>query len=134
MFKKKNIVKILLAFLLIFVLPLFVSPLSALAEEIPPLTGVVVEIDDKSIIVDMLDYSFAYAAREGSPLYNYLNSDGGIKVIGYESNDKYMDALEYAFAFAKYGASGAIINTEALAMEDIRDYFVFKGHIPHPNY
>ncbi|NLY62398.1 MAG: hypothetical protein GX074_00855, partial [Erysipelothrix sp.] len=122
MFKKKNILKILLAFLL-----LFISPLSALAEGPPPLTGIVVEIDDKNIIVDMYDYSVAFALRTESPLYNYLISDGGIRVVGYESNEKYMDSYDYAVSFAIYGASGAIINTEALAMEDIRDYFVFKG-------
>lgn len=123
MFKKNKTHIVLLALIL-----LLLAPLSAYGEEATPvLTGVVVEIEGKGIVVNMLDYSIAYALGEGYPLYDYLNSDGAIKIIAYQSNDKYMDSLDYAIAYALHGESGAVEKTESLSMDDIRDYLVFLG-------
>ena len=90
------------------------------------LTDVVAQVGSEDVVVDIADYSLAYAKGSGNRIYDYLTSKGSIRLTGVVSGEKYMDIADYSLAYAAHG-SNAIANTPPLPEPTIQDYQKFEG-------
>lgn len=90
------------------------------------LTGVIIELGEYKVVVDILDYENAFKQGAGNQFYDYLSTASGMNIFGVVAGDKYIGITDFALAYSIYGEE-ALLNTQALAQNETDSYLTLIG-------